>query len=254
MLQEQLDGFFSPPSFFFFFSSYLSYVEACHGGMLTPWGIKKWLRWLIENSHGPLSWFIHAGHFLYSTELTLNFPGSRMSNIIVSAAGLSDKLEGGIFNNTSNSAKFACARGILRPVLHRLNGILSFYWMSERRDGGKRYWVKCKEAGRRMHMSVWIPICLRRAVSGRVYQSSPIIYIQRLISLHLNWQRERVCSSELGRVTVEKLSVQAKYTAILMYTLGVSVRSEGLGINARVLLAAAVTDAISVSFLEGRGF
>lgn len=91
-------------------------------------------------------------------------------------------------------------------------------------------------------------------MSGRVYQSSPIIYIQLLISLHLNWQRERVCSSELGRVTVEKLSVQAKYTAVLMYTLGVSVRSEGLGINARVLLAAAVTDAIPVSCLEGRGF
>lgn len=50
-----------------------------------------------------------------------------MSNIIVSAAGLSDKLEGGIFNNTSNSAKFARARGILRPVLHRLNGISAFY-------------------------------------------------------------------------------------------------------------------------------
>lgn len=119
-----------------------------------------------------------------------------------------NKLEGGIFNNTSNSAKFARARGILRPVLHRLNGIRGIYWMSERRDGGKRYWVKCKEAGRGMHMSVWIPICLRRAASGRVYQSSPIIYIQLLISLHLNWQRERVCSSELGRVTVEKLSVQ----------------------------------------------
>lgn len=123
--------------------------------------------------------------------------------------------------------------------------------MTEWSDGGKRYWVKCKEAERGMHTSVWIPICLRRAASGRVYQSFPIIYIQLLISLHLNWEWERVCSFALGRVTVEKLSVQAKYMAVLMYTFGVFVQSGGLRINACVLFTGALTDA-NLSVVLGR--
>lgn len=123
--------------------------------------------------------------------------------------------------------------------------------MTEWSDGGKRYWVKCKEAERGMHTSVWIPICLRRAASGRVYQSFPIIYIQLLISLHLNWEWERVCSFALGRVTVEKLSVQAKYMAVLMYTFGVFVQSGGLRINVCVLFTGALTDA-NLSVVLGR--
>ena len=49
---------------------------------------------------------------------------------------------------------------------------------------------KCEEGAREMHMSVWISICLWRAASGRVYQSFLIIYIQRLISLHHDWEWE----------------------------------------------------------------
>lgn len=88
-------------------------------------------------------------------------------------------------------------------------------------------------------------------MSGRVYQSFPIIYIQLLISLHLNWEWERVCSFALGRVTVEKLSEQAKYMAVLMYTFGVFVQSWGLRIHVRVLLASALTDA-NLSVVLGR--
>lgn len=61
----------------------------------------------------------------------------------------------------------------------------------------------------------------------------------------------RVCSSELGQVTVEKLSEQTKYIDVYI---GVFVQSEGLRVNAGALLAAAVAGAISVSCLEGRGF
>lgn len=88
-------------------------------------------------------------------------------------------------------------------------------------------------------------------MSGRVYQSFPIIYIQLLISLHLNWEWERVCSFALGRVTVEKLSVHAKYMAVLMYTFGVFVQSGGLRINACVLFTGALTDA-NLSVVLGR--
>lgn len=63
--------------------------------------------------------------------------------------------------------------------------------------------------------------------SGRVHQSFPIIYIQLLISLHLNWEWERVCSFASGRVTVEKLSVHVKYMAVLMYTFGVFCSEQG---------------------------
>lgn len=64
---------------------------------------------------------------------------------------------------------------------------------------------------------------------------------------------ERVCSFALGRVTVEKLSGRAKYTAVLMYTFGVFVLSGRLRINARVLFAGALTDANLSAVLEREG-
>lgn len=52
-------------------------------------------------------------------------------------------------------------------------------------------------------------------------------------------------------VTVEKLSVQAKYMAVLMYTFGVFVQSWGPRINVRVLFVGALTDA-NLSVVLGR--